>query len=106
MPERSEIRLLCSDIDEAVERILQYTSKTTYSEFIDDIRTQDAVIRNLEILGEAVKNLPPDLRSGTRRSHGGSSRVCGTNSSITTLASVSRSSGRQCSPTYLCSGSG
>lgn len=59
MSEQSEIRLLCSDIDEAVERILQYTSETTYTEFIDDIRTQDAVIRNLEILGEAVKNLPP-----------------------------------------------
>jgi hypothetical protein len=59
MSERSEIRLFCSDIDEAVERILQYTSEMTYGEFIDDTRTQDAVMRNLEILGEAVKNLPP-----------------------------------------------
>jgi hypothetical protein len=58
MSERSEIRLFCSDIDEAVERILQYTSEMTYGEFIDDTRTQDAVMRNLEILGEAVKNLP------------------------------------------------
>ena len=53
MSERSEIRLFCSDIDEAVERILQYTSEMTYGEFIDDTRTQDAVMRNLEILGEA-----------------------------------------------------
>ena len=51
MSERSEIRLFCSDIDEAVERILQYTTETTYGEFIDDTRTQDAVMRNLEIPG-------------------------------------------------------
>ncbi len=61
MPERSDTRLLCADIAEAVERILSYTSEMTYSEFISDIRTQDAVIRNLEILGEAVKNLPPSF---------------------------------------------
>ncbi|KAF5088596.1 hypothetical protein DSECCO2_37280 [anaerobic digester metagenome] len=58
MPERSEIRLLCSDITEAVERILRYTTGMTYGEFLADTKTQDAVTRNLEILGEAVKNLP------------------------------------------------
>jgi len=59
MPERSDIHLLCADISSAVERILLYISEMTYREFILDIKTQDAVIRNLEILGEAVKNLPP-----------------------------------------------
>jgi uncharacterized protein with HEPN domain len=57
MPERSDIRLLCSDITEAIERILRYTSDMTYDEFLADTKTQDAVTRNLEILGEAVKNL-------------------------------------------------
>ena len=61
MPERSNTHLLCADIAEAVERILSYTSEMTYDEFTGDIRTQDAVIRNLEILGEAVKNLPPSF---------------------------------------------
>lgn len=46
MPERSDIRLLCSDITEAIERILRYTSDTTYDEFLADTRTQDAVTRN------------------------------------------------------------
>jgi len=59
MPERSDIHLLCADISDAVERILLYTSEMTYREFILDVKTQDAIIRNLEILGEAVKNLPP-----------------------------------------------
>jgi uncharacterized protein with HEPN domain len=31
--------------------------------FVDDVKTQDAVIRNLEILGEATKNLSPELRA-------------------------------------------
>ena len=62
MPERSDIRLLCGDIAEAVERILRYTSDMTYDEFLADTRTQDAVTRNLEILGEAVKNLPEPFK--------------------------------------------
>ncbi|MCM2465449.1 HepT-like ribonuclease domain-containing protein [Methanoculleus oceani] len=62
MPERSEIRPLCGDITEAVERILLYTSEMTYDEFIADIRTQDAVVRNLEIPGEAVKGLPESFK--------------------------------------------
>jgi len=34
----------------------------TYKEFLADTRTQDAVIRNLEIIGEATKNLSTELR--------------------------------------------
>jgi uncharacterized protein with HEPN domain len=34
----------------------------TYEEFILDNKTVDAVVRNLEIIGEAVKNLPDDVR--------------------------------------------
>lgn len=35
----------------------------TFNEFITDDRTYDAVIRNLEILDEATKQLPQDLRN-------------------------------------------
>jgi uncharacterized protein with HEPN domain len=31
-------------------------------EFLQDDKTYDAVIRNLEIIGEAAKNLPPEAR--------------------------------------------
>jgi uncharacterized protein with HEPN domain len=34
----------------------------TYPQFMEDVKTQDAVVRNLEILGEAAKNLSPNLR--------------------------------------------
>ena len=33
----------------------------TYQAFLGDTKTQDAVIRNLEIIGEAIKNLSPEL---------------------------------------------
>lgn len=36
----------------------------TYDEFLADIKTQDAVARNLEILGEAVKSLPEAFKAG------------------------------------------
>lgn len=45
------------DIKEAVDRIISYTSKIEYSDFLHDHKTQDAVIRNIEILGEAAKLL-------------------------------------------------
>ena len=50
------------DIIEAAERIETYTGRLNYEEFLQDIRTQDAVVRNIEIIGEAVKNLSRDLK--------------------------------------------
>ena len=51
------------DIQEAVRRIQAYTHEMTYKEFLADTRTQDAVIRNLEIIGEATKKLSVRLRN-------------------------------------------
>ncbi|MFW5697193.1 MAG: DUF86 domain-containing protein [Fimbriimonadaceae bacterium] len=46
---------------DSIERIERYTSEGQEA-FMADERTQDAVIRNFEIIGEAVKNLSPELR--------------------------------------------
>jgi uncharacterized protein with HEPN domain len=62
MSERADGDFL-SDIQEAVRRIEVYTAAMTYEGFLADIRTQDAVIRNLEIIGEATKNLSAGLRA-------------------------------------------
>jgi len=51
------------DIQEAIQRIGAYTAEIKYSEFLDDQKTQDAVIRNLEIIGEAAKNLSAHVRT-------------------------------------------
>jgi len=51
-----------NDIREAIQRILTYTAGLSYQQFMEDIKTQDAVVRNLEIIGEATKNLSVNLR--------------------------------------------
>jgi uncharacterized protein with HEPN domain len=42
---------------EAAERSCDYCRTLDYNAFLQDKRTQDAVIRNVEILGEAAKNI-------------------------------------------------
>jgi uncharacterized protein with HEPN domain len=42
---------------EAVERVLHYTKNMSREQFFADTLTQDAVIRNIEIIGEATNNL-------------------------------------------------
>jgi uncharacterized protein with HEPN domain len=49
-------------IRDALERILLYTTGGRQA-FLIDARTQDAVIRNLEVVGEAVKNLSESLKA-------------------------------------------
>ena len=49
------------DIRESARRIKMYTDGMAYDRFLADIKTQDAVIRNLEIIGEATKGLSAGL---------------------------------------------
>jgi len=46
---------------QACDRILQYTSEITHDRFMADSMVQDAVLRNIEILGEATRNLLESL---------------------------------------------
>ncbi|KKQ97612.1 MAG: hypothetical protein UT24_C0006G0008 [Candidatus Woesebacteria bacterium GW2011_GWB1_39_12] len=55
-------KVYLQDILEAIERIEEYTKGLNKDKFFRDSRTQDAVIRRLEIIGEAVKKIPQDLR--------------------------------------------
>jgi uncharacterized protein with HEPN domain len=51
---------------QACDRILHYTSGITRERFLADSMVQDAVLRNIEILGEATRNLLtclPELQS-------------------------------------------
>ena len=50
------------DIGEAIRRIQAYTKDLEYKAFLDDTKTQDAVMRNLEIIGEATKQLSESVR--------------------------------------------
>jgi uncharacterized protein with HEPN domain len=50
------------DMHEAMFRILEYIEGLTYSEFKENNLVSDAVIRNLEIIGEASKNIPASVK--------------------------------------------
>jgi uncharacterized protein with HEPN domain len=51
-------RLYLDDILEAIGQIQEYTASLDYGMFAQDRKTQDAVVRNLEIIGEAAGRLP------------------------------------------------
>jgi uncharacterized protein with HEPN domain len=48
-----------SDIREAIERIVGYVTPVSYEGFPEDQKIQDAVIRNLQVIGEAAKKVSP-----------------------------------------------
>ncbi len=53
-------RLCADDIVEACRKIRLFIAGMDYDAFVADERTRDAVIRNLEIIGEAAKKLPDE----------------------------------------------
>lgn len=57
------IDILLGEILEAIALLQRYTEGLSYEEFIDDVEKQDSVVRRLEIIGEAVKGIPNDLRA-------------------------------------------
>jgi uncharacterized protein with HEPN domain len=46
------------DMQEAMERILDYTANISFEEFVSNTMLRDAVIRNFEVIGESVKHIP------------------------------------------------
>ena len=57
MSKRRVIEIL-SDIKEAISRIKNYIINLNFDQFLNDIKTQDAVVRNFEIIGEALNYQP------------------------------------------------
>jgi uncharacterized protein with HEPN domain len=56
-----DIRVYLLHIRDAIVQIQTYT-EGGQEEFLNNKMIQDAVLRNLEIIGEATKNLTPDLK--------------------------------------------
>ena len=59
---RKEFLDYIDDIIDAMDKAQSLIKDITFDQFQDDIRTNYAVVRCLEIIGEAVKNIPDDLR--------------------------------------------
>lgn len=50
------------DILESIEHIQKFLNGVSEDEFYENVEKQDAVLRRLEIIGEAVKHLPEEIR--------------------------------------------
>ena len=57
------IRLLIEDMLDSIGRIEQYVSGSDRETFLGDQKTADAVVRNLEIIGEAASRIPETTQS-------------------------------------------
>src|SRR5258708_23913893 len=58
-----DYRVYLEDIMEAIARIRSATSGMSIKSIVTDAKTFDAVVRNLEIIGEATKKVPEHLRA-------------------------------------------
>jgi uncharacterized protein with HEPN domain len=53
-----DYRLYLDDIATSCAKILRYTAGLTFETFLENELVYDAVLRNLEIIGEAAKHIP------------------------------------------------
>jgi len=60
--EDRSFRMYFEDIQTAMTRIAEYINGLSFTDFKKDYKTVDAVIRNFEIIGEASKNLPTEIK--------------------------------------------
>ena len=60
MPEKYRIYL--RDIDASIESIEKFIQGMTFDQFLNDDKTSSAVIRKFEIIGEASKSIPEELK--------------------------------------------
>lgn len=66
MSKRADIEFV-NDVREAVQRITSYIGGMSYEAFLEDTKTQDAVVRNIEIIGEAARAISEQLRASSPR---------------------------------------
>ncbi|MBF0539559.1 MAG: DUF86 domain-containing protein [Nitrospirae bacterium] len=62
-------RLFIEDIFESADKIVKYTDGLNSDDFFKDPKTYDAVMRNLQIMGEAVKNVPREIKERYKHIH-------------------------------------
>ena len=55
-------KLFIKDILDAIQKIEEFVAGMSYEEFIGDDKTISAVIRKFEIIGEATKNVPDEIK--------------------------------------------
>jgi len=58
-----EYRMFLTDIVEAIDEIEEFISGMDFTEFLNDRKTRKAVVKNIEIIGEAAKNVPDEIKT-------------------------------------------
>jgi len=60
---KREVIDFINDIIDAAGKVEKFTKGMTYEDFCRDDKTVFAVIRAIEVIGEAVKNIPDEIRN-------------------------------------------
>ena len=60
---KKEMRIFIDDILECIKKIEGYMHGISKEDFFQSTQVQDAVLRRIEVIGEAVKNIPQDFRN-------------------------------------------
>jgi uncharacterized protein with HEPN domain len=58
-----DYKILISHILDCIEKIQEYTKEISKEEFLKSTQIQDAVMRRIEIIGEAAKNIPDEIKA-------------------------------------------
>ena len=60
---KRDYRLYIDDLLEAITKIETYIKGASFDTFSKDSKTIDAVVRNFQIIGEAAKHIPEEVRT-------------------------------------------
>lgn len=59
---KKDAEIFIEHILECIELIERYVKDKTKDEFLNSIQLQDSIIRRIEIIGEAIKNIPNEIK--------------------------------------------
>ena len=62
MTKKRDVGVYLDDIKESIAKIEEYTQFVSEDDFFENSQLQDSIVRRLEIIGEAVKNLPQKFK--------------------------------------------
>jgi uncharacterized protein with HEPN domain len=60
---KKDLLIFLQHILDSIDLIQDYTKNTDEGKFLNSQQTQDAVIRRIEIIGEAIKNIPSEFKN-------------------------------------------
>lgn len=62
MKNKKNYKIFVNDIWDSINKIEEFVLGISYEDFLKDDKTISAVVRKLEIIGEATKNIPASIR--------------------------------------------